>query len=314
MPANPTRDRVNPEKLDTTPLRRPSWIKVKAPSGETYEWLQSLMRQKTLHTVCEEAGCPNMGECWGSGTATFLMMGDICTRTCGFCDIKHGRPTPLDFLEPERVAQAVKSMGLRHAVITSVNRDERRDGGAPIFALVIERIRAIHPGCSIEVLIPDFKGSLEALKIVIDARPEILNHNVETVPRLFKLVQPQDRYEWSQATLTNARRLDPEVLTKSGIMLGLGETNDEVKEVMRDLRSWGVDILTIGQYLQPSRQHLPIKRFYTMDEFEDFKNYGMEIGFKWVESAPLVRSSYHAADQVRALSIVHRKLYGEERE
>jgi lipoyl synthase len=314
MPANPTRDRVNPEKLDTTPLRRPSWIKVKAPSGETYEWLQSLMRQKTLHTVCEEAGCPNMGECWGSGTATFLMMGDICTRTCGFCDIKHGRPTPLDFLEPERVAQAVKSMGLRHAVITSVNRDERRDGGAPIFALVIERIRAIHPGCSIEVLIPDFKGSLEALKIVMDARPEILNHNVETVPRLFKLVQPQDRYEWSQATLTNARRLDPEVLTKSGIMLGLGETNDEVKEVMRDLRSWGVDILTIGQYLQPSRQHLPIKRFYTMDEFEDFKNYGMEIGFKWVESAPLVRSSYHAADQVRALSIVHRKLYGEERE
>jgi lipoyl synthase len=314
MPANPTRDRVNPEKLDTTPLRRPSWIKVKAPSGETYEWLQSLMRQKTLHTVCEEAGCPNMGECWGSGTATFLMMGDICTRTCGFCDIKHGRPTPLDFLEPERVAQAVKSMGLRHAVITSVNRDERRDGGAPIFALVIERIRSIHPGCSIEVLIPDFKGSLEALKIVMDARPEILNHNVETVPRLFKLVQPQDRYEWSQATLTNARRLDPEVLTKSGIMLGLGETNDEVKEVMRDLRSWGVDILTIGQYLQPSRQHLPIKRFYTMDEFEDFKNYGMEIGFKWVESAPLVRSSYHAADQVRALSIVHRKLYGEERD
>jgi lipoic acid synthetase len=312
MPANPTRDRVNPEKLDTTPLRRPSWIKVKAPSGETYEWLQSLMRQKTLHTVCEEAGCPNMGECWGSGTATFLMMGDICTRTCGFCDIKHGRPTPLDFLEPERVAQAVKSMGLRHAVITSVNRDERRDGGAPIFALVIDRIRSIHPGCSIEVLIPDFKGSLEALKIVMDARPEILNHNVETVPRLFKLVQPQDRYEWSQATLTNARRLDPEVLTKSGIMLGLGETNDEVKEVMRDLRSWGVDILTIGQYLQPSRQHLPIKRFYTMDEFEEFKNYGMEIGFKWVESAPLVRSSYHAAEQVRALSIVHRKLYGEE--
>jgi lipoyl synthase len=261
MPANPTRDRVNPEKLDTTPMRRPSWIKVKAPSGETYEWLQSLMRQKTLHTVCEEAGCPNMGECWGSGTATFLMMGDVCTRTCGFCDIKHGRPTPLDFLEPERVAQAVKAMDLRHAVITSVNRDERRDGGAPIFALVIERIRAIHPGCSIEVLIPDFKGSLEALKIVMDARPEILNHNVETVPSLFKVVQPQDRYEWSEATLRNAKRLDPEVLTKSGIMLGLGETVDEVKEVMRDLRAWGVDILTIGQYLQPSRKHLPIQRF-----------------------------------------------------
>jgi lipoyl synthase len=310
MPANPTRDRVNPEKLDTTPMRRPSWIKVKAPAGETYEWLQSLMRQKTLHTVCEEAGCPNMGECWGSGTATFLMMGDVCTRTCGFCDIKHGRPTPLDFLEPERVAQAVKAMDLRHAVITSVNRDERRDGGAPIFALVIERIRAIHPGCSIEVLIPDFKGSLEALKIVMDARPEILNHNVETVPSLFKVVQPQDRYEWSEATLRNAKRLDPEVLTKSGIMLGLGETVDEVKEVMRDLRAWGVDILTIGQYLQPSRKHLPIQRFYTLDEFADFKNFGLEIGFKWVESAPLVRSSYHAGDQVRALSIVHRKLYG----
>jgi len=310
MPSNPTRDRVNPEKIDTTPMRRPSWIKVRAPSGETYEWLQALMRQKTLHTVCEEAGCPNMGECWGSGTATFLMMGDVCTRTCGFCDIKHGRPLPLDFLEPERVAQAVKAMNLNHAVITSVNRDERRDGGAPIFALVIERIRALHPGCSIEVLIPDFKGSLEALKIVMDARPEILNHNVETVPRLFKLVQPQDRYEWSQATLSSAKRLDGEVLTKSGIMVGLGETVEEVKEVMRDLRAWGVDILTIGQYLQPSRRHLPIDRFYTLDEFEEFKRFGLEIGFKWVESAPLVRSSYHAAEQVRALSIVHRKLYG----
>jgi lipoyl synthase len=310
MPSNPTRDRVNPEKLDTTPMRRPSWIKVQAPSGETYENLQTLMRQKTLHTVCEEAGCPNMGECWGSGTATFLLMGAICTRTCGFCDIKHGRPTPLDFLEPERVAQAVKAMRLKHAVITSVNRDERRDGGAPIFALVIERIRSLHAGCSIEVLIPDFKGSIEALRIVMDARPEILNHNVETVPRLFKLVQPQDRYEWSQATLSNARRLDPEVLTKSGIMVGLGETVDEVKEVMRDLRSWGVDILTIGQYLQPSRKHLPIMRYYTPEEFDDFKQFGAEIGFKWVESGPLVRSSYHAAEQVRALSIVHRKLYG----
>ncbi|HSV85899.1 MAG TPA: lipoyl synthase [Levilinea sp.] len=310
MPFNPTRDRVDPDKIDTTPIRRPSWIKVSAPSGETYEWLQSLMRRKALHTVCEEASCPNMGECWGSGTATFLLMGDICTRTCGFCDIKHGRPAALDFLEPERVAQSVKAMGLQHAVITSVNRDERRDGGAPIFAMVIERIRALHPGCSVEVLIPDFKGSLEALNIVMDARPEILNHNVETVPRLFKQVQPQDRYEWSEATLSNAKRLDAEVLTKSGIMVGLGETSDEVNAVMRDLRSWGVDILTIGQYLQPSRRHLPIERFYTLEEFEDFKRYGREIGFQWVESAPLVRSSYHAADQVRALSIVHRKLYG----
>lgn len=306
----PTRDRVDPDKIDTAPLRRPSYIRVRAPSGETYEWLQSLMRQKSLHTVCEEAGCPNMGECWGSGTATFLMMGDICTRTCGFCDIKHGRPAVLDFMEPERVAQAVKSMNLKHAVITSVNRDDRKDGGAPIFAMLISRIREIHPGCSIEVLIPDFKGSAEALRIVVAARPEILNHNVETVPRLFKLVQPQDRYDWARATLTHAKQIDPEVLTKSGIMVGLGETMDEVKEVMRDLRSWGVDILTIGQYLQPSRQHLPIARYYTLEEFTEFKDFGLSIGFRWVESGPLVRSSYHAADQVRELSIVHKKLYG----
>jgi len=306
----PTRDRIDPEKMDTTPLRRPPWIRVRAPSGETFEWLQKLMRQKSLHTVCEEAGCPNMGECWGSGTATFLMMGDVCTRTCGFCDVKRGRPAALDFLEPERVAQAVKAMDLKHAVITSVNRDDRKDGGAPIFAMVINRIRELLPGCSVEVLIPDFKGSVEALRMVVAARPEILNHNVETVPRLFKLVQPQDRYEWAQATLSNAKKLDPEILTKSGIMLGLGETIDEVKAVMRDLREWGVDILTIGQYLQPSRQHLPIARYYTPDEFAELKDFGLEIGFQWVESGPLVRSSYHAGEQVRALSAVHRQLYG----
>jgi lipoic acid synthetase len=252
-----------------------------------------------------------MGECWGAGTATFLMMGDVCTRTCGFCDIKRGRPATLDFLEPERVAQAVKAMNLKHAVITSVNRDDRRDGGAPIFAMLINRIREIHPGCSIEVLIPDFKGSAEALRLVVEAQPEILNHNVETVPRLFKRVQPQDRYEWARATLTNAKRIDPEVLTKSGIMVGLGETIDEVKATMRDLRSWGVDILTIGQYLQPSRKHLPIERYYSPAEFAELKAFGMEIGFAWVESGPLVRSSYHAAEQVRALSVVHRKLYGQ---
>jgi lipoic acid synthetase len=239
--------------------------------------------------------CPNMGECWGSGTATFLMLGDVCTRTCAFCDIKHGKPALLDWGEAERVAQAVRAMELKHAVITSVNRDERRDGGAPIFAMVIRRIRELLPGCSIEVLIPDFKGSLEALKIVMDARPEILNHNVETVPRLFKTVQPQDNYEWAAATLSNAKRLDPEVLTKSGIMVGLG-----------------VDILTIGQYLQPSKKHMPISRYYTMEEFAELRDYGYSIGFKWVESNPLVRSSYHAAEQVRALSVVHRKLYGEQ--
>jgi lipoic acid synthetase len=308
MVINPTRDRIDPQEMDTTPLRRPSWIKVRAPSGETYENLQHLMRSKSLHTVCEEAGCPNMGECWGSGTATFLMLGDVCTRTCGFCDVKHGRPEPLDWDEPERVAQAVMQMDLKHAVITSVNRDERRDGGAPIFAMVIRRIRQLQPGCSVEVLIPDFKGSIEALQIVMSARPEILNHNVETVPRLFKAVQPQDRYEWSQAILTKARKLDPEVLTKSGIMVGLGETMDEVKEVMRDLNDWGVDILTIGQYLQPSRKHLPIHRYYEPEEFEELKEFGLELGFKWVESSPLVRSSYHAGEQVRALSKIHKAL------
>ena len=311
MPNIPTRDRVNPEIIPTLPQRRPEWIKVRTPSGETYQRLQGLMRSKALHTVCEEAMCPNLGECWGAGTATFLMLGDVCTRTCGFCDIKHGKPSPLDWLEPERVAQAVKAMNLKHTVITNVNRDDRKDGGAPIFAMVIRRIREIHPGCSIEVLIPDFKGSVEALKIVMDARPEILNHNVETVQRLFKAVQPQDCYEWAAATLSNAKKLDPEVLTKSGIMVGLGETMEELKAVMRDQRSWGVDILTVGQYLQPSKKHLPISRYYTLEEFAELKRYGLEIGFKWVESGPLVRSSYHAAEQVRALSVVHRKLYGE---
>jgi lipoic acid synthetase len=310
----PTRDRlIHLDEIEAPkPLRRPDWLKVRAPSGETYEWLRDLMRSKTLHTVCEEAMCPNIGECWGAGTATFLMMGDVCTRTCGFCDIKHGRPGALDFDEPDRVAEAVKAMNLRHAVITSVNRDERPDGGAPIFAMVIRRIREIHPGCSIEVLIPDFKGSRSALKLVMDARPEILNHNVETVPRLFKMVQPQDNYAWARATLSNARDLDPEVLTKSGIMLGLGEAMEEVKEVMADIRSWGVDILTVGQYLQPSRKHLPIERYYTLDEFQELKRYAeQDLKFSWVECAPLVRSSYHADRQVRALSAVHRKLYGE---
>jgi lipoic acid synthetase len=310
MSFNPTRDRVDPEKTTTTPLRRPDWIKVRAPSGDTYEWLQGLMRKKALHTVCEEAMCPNMGECWGSGTATFLMLGDVCTRSCGFCDIKRGKPSQLDWSEPERVAQAVKAMQLKHAVITSVNRDDRKDGGAPIFAMVINRIRQLHPGSSIEVLIPDFKGSLEALQIVMVARPEILNHNVETVPRLFKSVQPQDHFEWAAATLSNAKKLDPEVLTKSGIMVGLGETIEELKEVMRYQRSWGVDILTVGQYLQPSKKHLPIERYYTLEEFAEIKEYGLGIGFKWVESGPLVRSSYHAAEQVRSLSTVHHKLYG----
>ncbi len=285
-----------------SPRRRPPWIRVRAPSGETYEQVRRLMRSKTLHTVCEEAQCPNLGECWGRGTATFLMMGDTCTRSCGFCDIKTGRPSPLDWSEPNRIAESVRAMGLQHVVITSVNRDDRPDGGAPIFAMVIRRIRQLQPGCSVEVLIPDFKGSELALKIVMDAQPEILNHNVETVPRLFKKVQPQDRYEWALTTLENAKKLNPMVLTKSGIMLGLGETHDEVKATMAELVAVGVDILTIGQYLQPSQGHLPIERYYTPSEFDELRVHGLDMGFKWVESGPLVRSSYRAAEQVRELS------------
>lgn len=293
-------DSIEPET--SRPQRRPDWIKVSRPKGETYRDLKRLMRSKELHTVCEEAHCPNMGECWAAGTATFLILGDICTRSCGFCDVKTGRPLPIDWEEPERVAQAVKSMNLRHVVITSVNRDERKDGGAPIFAGCINRIREIHSGCSIEVLIPDFKGVEAALKIVMDARPEILNHNVETVPRLFRRVQPQDHYEWAMATLSNAKKMQPDVLTKSGVMVGLGETWGEILEVMQDLVDRGVNILTIGQYLQPSRKHLPMDRYYTMDEFAELKRLGLEMGFDWVESAPLVRSSYHADKQVQALS------------
>ncbi len=306
----PTRNRIDPTIMDTTPKRRPAWIHVPPRDAATEEWLKGIMRTKSLHTVCEEAGCPNMGECWGSGTSTFLVLGDICTRTCGFCDVRHGKPAAIDWDEAERVAQAVKVMNLKHAVITSVTRDDLRDGGATLFAMIIEKIRAALPGCSVEVLIPDFKGKMDLLKIVMDARPEILNHNLETVPRLFKLVQPQDHYEWSAATLKNAKELNAQVLTKSGIMVGLGETLDEVKSVMRDLRSWHVDILTLGQYLQPSRRHLPIDRFYTLEDFADLKAYGLEIGFSWVESGPLVRSSYHAAEQVRQLSTLHQQLCG----
>jgi len=287
------------------PKRRPEWMRVRPPGGENYKFLKHLMRSKQLHTVCEEAHCPNIGECWGSRTATFLILGDVCTRSCGFCDVKTGRPLPIDWQEPERVAQAVKAMDLKHVVITSVNRDERKDGGAPIFAMCINRIRKLQPGCSIEVLIPDFKGSEAALKTVMDARPEILNHNVETVSRLFRHVQPQDHYEWAMATLGNAKKMDDVVLTKSGIMVGLGEEWDELIVVMQDLVNIGVDILTIGQYLQPSRKHLPIDRYYTPKEFEELHRIGLDMGFRWVESGPFVRSSYHAEKQVAALSRMH---------
>jgi lipoic acid synthetase len=281
--------------------RRPPWIKVRAPTGEAYRDLKRLMRAKSLHTVCEEAHCPNIGECWAHRTATFLILGDICTRNCRFCSVATGRPAPPDPDEPQRVAQAVQAMGLKHAVITSVDRDDLPDGGAAIFAAVIRHIRQLQPGCTVEVLIPDFRGRIEPLQAVMDARPDILNHNVETVPRLFRAVQPQCRYEWSLAVLRNAKGLRPDVTTKSGLMVGLGETVDEVLDVMRGLRELDVDILTIGQYLQPTKAHAPIARYYPPEEFEMFRERGQGMGFKWVESAPLVRSSYHAEAQVDCL-------------
>jgi lipoic acid synthetase len=298
MAFEPTRDRIDPNALniDTSPKRRPAWIRVKAPVGAGYEKIEEILRHEHLHTVCEEAACPNMGECFNSGTATFLILGDVCTRSCRFCDIKHGKPGELDWDEPKRLAETVKLMNLKYVVITSVNRDEREDGGAPIFAGCIEKVRELQPGCKVEVLIPDFKGSIEALKIVMDAKPDVLNHNLETVDRLSKAIQPQARKEWSKATLVNAKKLMPGAVTKSGIMIGMGETMDEIKQAMRDLREWDVDLLTIGQYLQPSRQHWPIDKYYTPEEFNELKQYGLRIGFKGVESAPLVRSSYHAAE------------------
>jgi lipoic acid synthetase len=283
------------------PQRKPEWLRVKMPAGENYQHVKRLMRAKALHTVCEEAMCPNLGECWGRGTATFLLLGDICTRSCGFCHIKTGRPTWLDEREPERVAQAVTQMKLKHAVLTSVNRDELEDGGAHIFARSIELIHQRVPGCTVEVLIPDFKGSRDALKIVMDARPEILNHNVETVPRLYRTVRPQAIYERSLRVLQMAKELDPNAVTKSGIMVGLGETWDEVMGVLRDLRAHQVDILTIGQYLRPTRNHLPVMRYWHPDEFARLHDEGMALGFQWVESGPLVRSSYHADGQAEAL-------------
>ncbi len=284
------------------PQRRPEWLKVRAPGGESFENLKRLMRSKSLHTICEEANCPNIAECWGRGTATFLIMGDTCTRSCGFCDVKTGMPSPLDWAEPMRIAQAVTQMQLKHVVITSVNRDERPDGGAPIFALCIRAVRRVKPDCTIEVLVPDFKANSSALEIVMREDPEILNHNVETCRRLFKAVQPQDNYEWAMATLRNAKAIRPGAVTKSGMMLGLGETSEEVLEVMRDLRACDVDILTLGQYLQPSKNHLPISRYYEPAEFDEFRKAGYALGFKWVESGPLVRSSFRADFQARALS------------
>lgn len=282
--------------------RLPPWLRVPAPMGTGYDWMDRLMRSNRLHTVCEEAHCPNSGECWNKRTATFLILGDTCTRDCRFCNVKTGRPTPVDSGEPERVARSVQAMGLKHAVITSVDRDDLPDGGASAFAGVIRQIRDLQPGCTVEVLIPDFQGDVTALKTVLDERPDVLGHNVETVPRLYRRVQPQCQYDTSLDVLRQARRLAPEVLTKSGLMVGLGETVDEVVEAMRDLRNVGVDILTLGQYLRPSMQHVPVQRYYPPEELEMLRRRGVEMGFGWVESGPLVRSSYNAAAQVRALA------------
>ncbi len=281
------------------PIRqpKPSWLKAKAPVGENFHQLKKLARGLGLHTVCESAQCPNIGECWNHRTATFMLLGDICTRRCGFCAVPKGRPQPLDLDEPRRVAEAVATLSLKHAVITSVNRDDDNLGGARIFAETIAQVRQVAPECRVEVLIPDFQGIDEALRVVLDARPDVLNHNTESVPRLYRVVRSGARYERTLRLLDNAKKFSPGVVTKSGVMVGLGETMTELVDVFCDLAERKVDILTVGQYLRPSRDHLPIARFYTPDEFAYLKEEALRLGFRHVESGPLVRSSYHAHEQ-----------------
>lgn len=292
------------QDLETVPLRsrKPEWLKVRSPGGRNYLRLQQMMRKEALHTVCEEAACPNIGECWEAGTATFMILGDVCTRACKYCGVAHGMPTELDLDEPRRVAETVAAMELEHVVITSVNRDELPDGGAAIYAETILRIRERIPTCQVEVLIPDFKGDEEALGVVVDARPEILGHNLETVDRLHPDVRPGGRYWRSISFLGAAKRLDPTILTKTGIILGMGEEPDEIRQAMSDLREAAVDILTLGQYLRPSALHIPVARWVSPEEFAEWKRIGEEeFGFPHVESGPLVRSSYHAKEQAREL-------------
>jgi len=281
---------------------RPEWLKVRLPGGENYTHLKGLMARLELHTVCESARCPNVAECWGHGTATFMILGNLCTRACGFCAVPHGRPLGLDSDEPRRVAEAVAAMGLSYAVITSVNRDDLADGGAGIFAETIRAVREEVPGCKIEVLIPDFRGNWEALATVVEAAPEVLNHNTETVPRLYRQVRLGAVYERSLELLRRAKQLNPAMPTKSGIMVGLGESYEEILETLRDLRASGVDILTVGQYLQPTRSHLPIARFVHPDEFARIKRDALALGFKHAECGPLVRSSYHAHEQEESVT------------
>jgi lipoic acid synthetase len=281
--------------------RRPDWLKVRVPGGPNYIELKTLMRDLDLHTVCEEARCPNMGECWEHRTATFMILGDICTRACGFCAVTSGKPLALDIHEPQRVARAVQQMGLRHVVITSVNRDDLSDGGSVVFAATIRKVREANPGCTIEVLIPDFEGVEDSLQHVMRAAPDILNHNIETVERLTKRVRRKAQYRRSLSVLLRAKQIAPDRLTKSGIMLGLTETSEEIEQTLRDLREALVDIVTIGQYLRPSAKHLAVDRFYTPAEFDHWREVGMSLGFRHVESGPLVRSSYHAHEHATLL-------------
>ncbi len=291
---------TNAQPLETK-LRpsRPDWLRAPAPVGDNYRELKSLVESLELHTVCESAACPNIGDCWNRRTATFMILGNVCTRRCGFCAVQKGAPLAVDYDEPRRVAEACAKLGLKFAVITSVNRDDRKDGGAELFALTIRAIRERLPECGVEVLVPDFQGSHAAMDIVLEAAPDILNHNTETVPRLYRQVRLGARYERSLDQLAYVKQARAATPTKSGLMLGLGETFDEVLEVMSDLRRSNVDILTLGQYLRPSPKHLPIVRYVTPEEFADLKHRGYAMGFKHVESGPLVRSSYHAADAVR---------------
>ncbi len=298
MSISPTRSRLPGEQTTDRPLRRPDWIKVGTLSGDTYAQLQTLMRSKELHTVCEEAACPNMGECWNHRTATFMILGNFCTRRCGFCAVQKGAPLEVDYDEPRRVAEACAALNLRYVVITSVNRDDRADGGARIFALTIQTIRERIPGCRVEVLIPDFQGDEAALRTVIEAAPDVLNHNIETVPRLYKEVRMGARYERSLELLARASAMNPAIPTKSGLMVGLGESNEEVLQTLEDMRAHGVAIATIGQYLRPTTMNLPVLRYVAPAEFAEFKRAGMRMGFSHVESGPLVRSSYHAHDAV----------------
>jgi lipoic acid synthetase len=278
--------------------RKPAWLKVKAPGGPSYRRLQALMQRQQLHTVCQEAGCPNIGECWERGTATFMILGDVCTRRCGFCNVKSGVPEVLDRAEPLRVAFAVEQMGLRHCVVTSVDRDDLPDGGAGVFADTIRAVRRRAPGCAVEVLTPDFRGQEMPLARVIEARPDVFNHNVETVPRLYPAARRGSDFLRSCRVLRNAKEMDPEVITKSGLMVGLGERMDEMLDAFSVLRDHGVQVLTVGQYLRPSESHLPVARYWHPDEFAELERRAYALGFESVASGPLVRSSYHADEQV----------------